>query len=158
MQMTDDMLEAVIVGKVRIVDSLTNKKESWKLSPEQLTRFRAATQRGFVVLRQGRVDERLSHVFYSWCESNNRPWVWVRPRRRYALVHSDMITVLNPSRGLPESALDEVERKLDEVCPRGGYGLGTMVITVSRVELDQADDLATWIVDHIRTQIDKKGA
>ena len=102
-----------------------------------------AIKRGWLRDRP-RKNHDLHNSYHRWCKSNDRPFVVVNARQRYASVSIDMFSV---DRDLNEAAVDAVKDLLMPFLARGKFvAYGRTYSGAQHVPIKHADDLAAALL------------
>ena len=77
-----------------------------------------AIKQGYVILKG---DHKVSSQYFKWCEEHRRPYLTIRPIRKYADVYLDRITVNRFEIEDPELKLKDVQHKAMEYLHSTGW-------------------------------------
>lgn len=84
-------------------------------------------------------------AYYYYCELNDRPFIELRPNRKYTTIEIDFITVMG-SKGIPEDTLKELlDPYYDALKPKSLLGLGGC-FSYFHIRNDVANEIARKLV------------
>lgn len=122
------------------------------LTRKERDELERAKRTGYLVTRSRGYD--VSNAFHDWCQAHGRPFVTVRPARKYATVELDMLTTThNLSDGAAESARRHL---LQASIPPADIFAGDLFCQSDRVPIEQAEDVARRLL-HLATEDMERG-
>jgi hypothetical protein len=115
---------------------------SLELNAEERAELERAKRRGCVVCRGSR--DRLSSVWWYWCQAKGEPYIAIKVRRTQAAV---ILELTAPGIELSPEAVAEARSAIWSHARKGGFSYGTRAASHPSVPIDRAELLARDLLD-----------